>query len=84
MISRQLDIDFIHSYLRFIYGLSAENPNLRHCFINVNNAVTPSDEVSNSFLNEKTSASTVVSYSNANSNSPSDVSAYCEFNPLKK
>jgi hypothetical protein len=74
MISRQLDIDFIHSYLRFIYGLSAENPNLRHCFINVNNAVTPSEEVNTSFLNEKTSASTVVSYSNANTNSPSGIS----------
>ena len=37
LISKQLDNEFMTGYLKFIYGLSAENPNLRHCFISVNN-----------------------------------------------
>ena len=71
IISRQLDVDFMTGYLKFVYGLSTDNPNLRHCFINVNNAITPTEEVNSSFLNEKTSANTFVSYSNSSSNTNS-------------
>lgn len=34
-ISKQLDREFMTSYLKFIYGLSTENPTLKHSFITV-------------------------------------------------
>lgn len=67
IIAKQLDREFMSGYLKYVYGLSAENPNLRHSFnFPILNEENSANHSSNDSGIDRASLVTI-SYSNNNS-----------------